>query len=249
MKYLDIESLSELQRTLNDVELADYRLRCQLEAYSCEQEFPAGYDKKLSKSLEQKLVEQLEVSPKALEDSPVGSLEAQSARKTLINLICTLNAAHQDYDFSVEISLYASNEAQKRFSCLELSRLKRINDIYSLQQHVDSLFESLYQILGAEFRQRLWENIRDVIRPEECEIYSYIPDFESDPFSDNGALWSFCYFFYHKTMKKILLFSCTLSTCFSKDDESDSGNMDEEQELYTESANMETPLAMFETVI
>ncbi|GJQ11348.1 hypothetical protein GpartN1_g3139.t1 [Galdieria partita] len=228
MKFLDVECLSELQGKLNDLELTDYRVRCQLEAYSCK---PAGFDKKLSKSLEQKLVEQLEASPRAFEGSPVGSLEDQSARKTLINLICTLNAAHQDYDFS----------------SLQLSRLKRVEDVRSLQQHVDSLFELFYRQLGIEFRQFLWENIEQIIRPEECEVYSYLPDYESDPYSAIGALWSFCYFFYHKNMKKILLFSCTLLTRFA--DDSESTESVDEEDFGRESSGFETPFAMFETVI
>ncbi|KAK4524377.1 hypothetical protein GAYE_SCF03G2277 [Galdieria yellowstonensis] len=228
MKFLDIECLSELQRKLNDLELTDYRVRCQLEAYSCK---PAGFDKKLSKSLEQRLLEQLEASPRAFQASPVGSLEDQSARKTLINLICTLNAAHQDYDFS----------------SLQLSRLKRVQDVHALQQHVDSLFERFYRQLGIEFRQFLWENIGQIIRPEECEIYSYIPDYESDPYSSCGALWSFCYFFYHKNMKKILLFACTLSTRLA--DDSESVNSMDEEDFGKESSGLEAPFAMFETVI
>ena len=37
---------------------------------------------------------------------------------------------------------------------------------------------------------------------------SYNPDFESDPFGEEGSLWSFNYFFYNKKMKRILFLSC-----------------------------------------
>ena len=37
---------------------------------------------------------------------------------------------------------------------------------------------------------------------------SYNPDLESDPFAEEGTLWSFNYFFYNKKLKRILFFSC-----------------------------------------
>lgn len=39
-------------------------------------------------------------------------------------------------------------------------------------------------------------------------IYSYTPDMRSDPFSEDGCLWSFNYFFYNKKLKRILFFTC-----------------------------------------
>lgn len=42
----------------------------------------------------------------------------------------------------------------------------------------------------------------------ECDIYSYNPDLDSDPFGEDGSLWSFNYFFYNKRLKRIVFFSC-----------------------------------------
>ncbi|MBO8695542.1 hypothetical protein INO35_14300, partial [Staphylococcus aureus] len=42
----------------------------------------------------------------------------------------------------------------------------------------------------------------------QCDIYSYTPDMRSDPFSEDGCLWSFNYFFYNKKLKRILFFTC-----------------------------------------
>ena len=39
-------------------------------------------------------------------------------------------------------------------------------------------------------------------------VYSYNPDLESDPFGEEGSLWSFNYFFYNKKLKRILFLSC-----------------------------------------
>lgn len=37
---------------------------------------------------------------------------------------------------------------------------------------------------------------------------SYNPDLDSDPFGEDGSLWSFNYFFYNKRLKRIVFFSC-----------------------------------------
>ena len=39
-------------------------------------------------------------------------------------------------------------------------------------------------------------------------IYSYNPDLDSDPYGEEGTLWSFNYFFYNKKLKRILFFTC-----------------------------------------
>lgn len=39
-------------------------------------------------------------------------------------------------------------------------------------------------------------------------LYSYNPDLDSDPYGEEGSLWSFNYFFYNKKMKRILFFTC-----------------------------------------
>lgn len=37
---------------------------------------------------------------------------------------------------------------------------------------------------------------------------SYNPDLDSDPFGEEGSLWSFNYFFYNKKLKRIVFFTC-----------------------------------------
>jgi hypothetical protein len=39
-------------------------------------------------------------------------------------------------------------------------------------------------------------------------LNSYNPDLNSDPFGEDGCLWSFNYFFYNKKLKRIVFFSC-----------------------------------------
>lgn len=57
-------------------------------------------------------------------------------------------------------------------------------------------------------RPALWSAINDEINLNECDIYSYNPDFASDPFTEDGCLWSFNYFFYNKKLRRIVFFSC-----------------------------------------
>ena len=60
----------------------------------------AGDDKKLSKMLEQQLIEELATSPGTLSSSPLGPLSESSTRTLLIDLIITMIASFPDYDFS-----------------------------------------------------------------------------------------------------------------------------------------------------
>ncbi len=39
-------------------------------------------------------------------------------------------------------------------------------------------------------------------------FFSYNPDLDSDPYGEEGSLWSFNFFFYNKKLKRILFFSC-----------------------------------------
>lgn len=38
-------------------------------------------------------------------------------------------------------------------------------------------------------------------------VLSYNPDLDSDPFGEEGSLWSFNYFFYNKKLKRIVFFT------------------------------------------
>lgn len=43
-------------------------------------------------------------------------------------------------------------------------------------------------------------------------VSSYNPDLDSDPYGEEGSLWSFNYFFYNKKMKRIIFFTCRASS-------------------------------------
>lgn len=59
-----------------------------------------------------------------------------------------------------------------------------------------------------QLQNALWTTIDDEIQLTDCDIYSYNPDLNSDPFGEPGSLWSFNYFFYNKKLKRIVFFNC-----------------------------------------
>ena len=42
---------------------------------------------------------------------------------------------------------------------------------------------------------------------------SYNPDLDSDPYCEDGTLWSFNYFFYNKKENKMVFFTCCATRC------------------------------------
>jgi hypothetical protein len=189
MKYLEENQLTWLNSVLSSYVVGDREISGKIEAYSCKK---AGADKKLAKSLDSYYQQEVEaLASDVLGSSPLGPLAAPSTRKLLINLITTMNASFPDYDFSTVKPEQFCKEADYRIA------IHRIN--HDLAELID--------LESNGFVEKMWECIAESIKPEECDVYSYIPDMDSDPFSD-GNLWSFNFFFYNKTMKKILYFTC-----------------------------------------
>ncbi len=119
----------------------------------------------------------------------------------------------------------------------------------------------------------LWSAIAKEIEIHDCEVYSYtpapetevrplqqscfrfplvwftaqMPAFSQDPLQEAGSLWSFCFLFYNRKLKRVLLFACmassyvhdcvlwshTVLTCmlFNTRPLSDDSFRDEEEEL------------------
>eukprot|EP00188_Purpureofilum_apyrenoidigerum_P002507 Plantae.Rhodophyta-Purpureofilum_apyrenoidigerum.ctg25673.p1 GENE.Plantae.Rhodophyta-Purpureofilum_apyrenoidigerum.ctg25673~~Plantae.Rhodophyta-Purpureofilum_apyrenoidigerum.ctg25673.p1 ORF type:complete len:228 (-),score=58.77 Plantae.Rhodophyta-Purpureofilum_apyrenoidigerum.ctg25673:391-1074(-) len=189
MKFLEFSSLADLEMQLSHMEIGDCVFHAKLEAYSCK---PTGVDKKLSKSLEKRFSSEMAKSPDAamyLAKSPVGPLTDSNARRTLSNLICTLNAAYPDYDFSG----------------LTLDSLTRENNMEAVVRRVDSHLEQVYQCVGQRLRTGLWNSVEEVIQTGECEIYSYVSNNEGEPFDEDAQIWSIHLFFYNKRQKRVLL--------------------------------------------
>ncbi|KAJ2726701.1 RNA polymerase III-inhibiting protein maf1 [Coemansia sp. Benny D115] len=214
MKYLDIESLRAINSRLSfPTTSGDRYVLGRIEAYSCK---VAGTDKKLYRSLEQKFQEDLEESKSLAAGqsfitttfSPFGPLTESASRKTLFYLIATLNASFPDYDFS---SLTA--------------------DQFTKEPSSDAAMKSINTTLlnvgcpAALRASRMWDSIDEAINIDECDVYSYMPEDESNPYEDESPVWSFNYFFFNKNLKRIVFFSCR---CVSNLEEVDDGS---DQEL------------------
>ncbi|KAH6943868.1 hypothetical protein HPB50_000199 [Hyalomma asiaticum] len=141
------------------------------------------------------------------------------SRKTLFHLIGTLNASfHPDYDFS-----QAKSD--------EFSREPSVDWVMNT---VDSnLFATANQAYSA-LRSHLWAAVDNEISLNECEIFSYNPDLASDPYGEDGCLWSFNYFFYNRRLKRIVFFTCRAVSAnsfeYGRDDLELEMNMDLEDE-------------------
>ncbi|GMF47294.1 unnamed protein product [Phytophthora fragariaefolia] len=167
MKYLEEPQLSWLNSVLSNYEAGDRVLTGKIETYSCKK---AGSDKRLAKSLELYYQQEIEAAADLLGSSPLGPIAAPATRKLLINLISTMNASFPDYDFSAARPEQFRKQPDFRIA------LQRIN------HDLAELLESE----GAGFVEKMWEGIAEAIKLDECDVYSYIPDMDSDPFSDGN---------------------------------------------------------------
>ncbi|KAI9228553.1 MAG: Maf1 regulator-domain-containing protein [Piptocephalis tieghemiana] len=225
MKYLEIAPLEAITSSLN-FEVPDSQIFGRVEAYSCKS---ASNDKKLYKALESKygsvgsahspafsspppppFVTQSTTaalvassvsppptffspsssSPHDLRaSSPFGSLDQPSSRKALFYLIATLNASFPDYDFT----------ETKPSSCFRHH--------YQLAPVVNEVNTTLSNVgRGSIVRElALWDVMDQIVELSDCEIYSYDPDGEENPY--DGALWSLNYFFFNRKIKRLVFLS------------------------------------------
>lgn len=201
MKFLQNPTLEAYNSALS-TDHGDHSVSCRLESYSCKM---AGEDKRFFKTFanDGNLKDLAMLSPpqtltcgspstsfSSVEEND--SLNSVCERKTLYYLISTLNAAFEpDYDFSDAKSEEFSREPSPDFA------KNFINN--SLKAAIGEYYD--------RFSAELWLSINQEIDLEECTVYSYNPDLVSDPFGDEGSLCSFCFFFYNRILKRVLLFT------------------------------------------
>jgi len=205
MKFLESPSLAYLTSRLTGIQsMSGDRIYARIENYSCRH---AGSDKKLARSLEQQLQVELSRSPEALlSQSPFGPLTETASRNTLTSLLLCLNASFPDYDFSD----------------VRAEQFRKEAGINSVVNSINSALLGVTRSFDSNFGSQLWSVVDSEISLKECDIYSYIPDLDSDPYAEAGNVWSFNYFFYNKRLNRLLFFTCH---CVSKmamvDDEAD----------------------------
>lgn len=114
------------------------------------------------------------------------------SRRTLFYLKATLNAAFApDYDFA---------KAKPHEFCREPS-------IAWVQRCIRNNMQTVFGVEEySSIEPAIWMQINNEIKSPSCDIYSYSPDVESDPFDTEGFLWGFNYFWYNKKLRRILFF-------------------------------------------
>ena len=85
-----------------------------------------------------------------------------------------------------------------------------------MTSNVDNLLSVAASSLYSKIHDKLWITLNQEINLVDCEIYSYNPDLTSDPFGEEGSLWSFNYFFFNKKLKRVVLFTCRALSPFSQ---------------------------------
>ena len=196
MKVLDIPPLERLQSFLESVDCGDMVIRTTLQAFSMRMQ---GLDKKLSKSLEEEVMHSS--SPQDLARSPVGPLSESGSRKTLVTMILVLNCVFPDYDFTL---LRAQNFHREP----GLSSVEEAVDAHLLE--VSKVWDATPGYGGDEpFLDSLWRVLDEACCLADCDIYSYKSDLDTDPFGEEGSLWSFNFFFFNKKERQILFFAAT----------------------------------------
>ncbi len=144
-------------------------------------------------------------------DISIGDLSDSNVRKTLINLIFTMNESFPDHDFST----ISASSFHKGPSVAEV-----MNNVARDLAEVSDLYD-------ADFQEKLWCAIEEAIKLEDCQVYHYVSDMEGDPFSD-GCLWSFNYFFCNQQLNKVLYFVCICKSKFAMDVGDDAVDSDED---------------------
>ncbi|BFZ58668.1 RNA polymerase III-inhibiting protein maf1 [Savitreella phatthalungensis] len=218
MKYLELREFQVINSHLVFT-AEDCRIVGKCELYTTK---AAGSDKKLcktiEKSLEQKYVDVVDPSisssastsnammksPESLPTggtsmgsstgrslslakSPFGPLTQSASRRTFAYIVATLNASHPDHDFT---NLRPFDFKKERSLSVVVNAL---NTTLKMQGHIST--------------SGLWETIDRHIDLNMCDIFSYQPDSDSDPYGEDGLLWSQSYFFFSKEQKRVLYFT------------------------------------------
>ncbi|KAK9124937.1 hypothetical protein Scep_013783 [Stephania cephalantha] len=193
MKFLEYTPLDSINDFLNHVDLGECTIKGNLEAYSCKH---AGADRKLSRSLELEILDYLGQSSDSDPPSPAEYLLSRSSRKTLIFLVLTLSHMYPDYDFSaVQAHLFFKEEDWECFK-------------QTFETFMSETAKKWTEANGSPLMESLYKAVDEVVKLSECEIYSYNPDSDGDPFWEKGAIWSFNFFFYNRKLKRVVSFRC-----------------------------------------
>ncbi|KAL8470911.1 hypothetical protein ACS0TY_033478 [Phlomoides rotata] len=135
-----------------------------------------------------------------------------------------------DTDSSSPIEyLLSKSRAQESFTEESWDSFKQIFDVYMFEVSKEWAEENE----GSSLVETLYKALDEVVKLAECEIYSYNPEAEADPFVEKGAIWSYNFFFYNRKLKRIVSFRfCCLSNLVSEGFFYDGSFQDEDGEIF-----------------
>ncbi|CAO1597825.1 RNA polymerase III-inhibiting protein maf1 [Xanthoria calcicola] len=227
MKYLPIQEFEDVTNALN-FDTADSHIIGGCDLYTTK---TAGADKNLYKVIEDGLEAQHQTQvaiSKTLPEthagppnqridlsrsSPFGPLSQHTARRTFAYLIATLNASHPDYDFShlLRPSDFRREKSLRHVmntldtTLYSLRPRPTSNASLGIPTYWTSIAASAPAVVasnGESWNPRKWRLIDKEMSLKDCSIYAYVPD--EDPYDgDEGAIWSFNYFFFNKARKRV----------------------------------------------
>lgn len=203
MKFIENQDLEDLSRELSSKQVGLNILRGRIEAIqvdeptssnddseSCEFNVFDPHSRKRSSSLGNYSF----LRPARKRSSSVGDLSEPSNQHLFTQIIATLNESFPDYDFSRIRSSQFPHQ-----------------DVHTVIRRVNSYLAEFCEF-GSDFLSKLWKTIDIVVNLYQCDIFSYIPALDDDyPFNE-GALWSFNYFFFSKDLMRICYLSCSASS-------------------------------------
>lgn len=86
---------------------------------------------------------------------------------------------------------FAFTDADPCFSNLHASQFNKEPIVSLVVNSINTTLAEVYARIGRpEFSSSLWRAIDENVLISECDVYSYIPDMESDPFSDEGTMYA-----------------------------------------------------------
>ena len=142
--------------------------------------------------------------------SPFGSLSQVSSRRTFAYLVATLNASHEDYDFS---HLLKPSDFKRQRSILPAMNTLDTT-LYNLRpRHINTDRPKHWTCTvsptgpaaiggGETWSPRMWKLVDSEMDLKSCSVYSCEPEEDIWDLED-GALWTYHYFFFNKKMKRV----------------------------------------------
>ncbi|XP_071928735.1 uncharacterized protein [Coffea arabica] len=153
-----------------------------------------------------------------------GCLEAYSCKHTgtdkklslsLENEILDYLGKSSDTDSSSPVEyLYTSSavQAHQFFTEESWDGFKQILDTYMFEASKEWLDTNECPLL-----ETLYKTLDEVVKLAECEIYSYNPEADADPFLERGAIWSYHFFFYNRKLKRVVSFRFSCLSNFASE--------------------------------